>query len=233
MERPKLLVLVRHGESMRNKAKDRKGVYFADDEARQAIRGIPDHKIDLTSEGVRQAQLTGMGLREDFGTFDYAYHSGYARTIQTLAGIMEAYSPSERADMKVRANPFIRERDSGHAYDMTKAEAEKSFPYLKEHWDTYGGFFARPPGGESLAQVVERVYLFLGMLFRDRARQKVLVTTHGGTKRCFRYLLERWNYEQALNWDGGVAPHNCGVTVYRYSPADRRLVLADYNKIYY
>ena len=35
----------------------------------------------------------------------------------------------------------------------TKEEAEKSFPWLREYWETFGGFFARPPGGESLADV--------------------------------------------------------------------------------
>ena len=53
---------------------------------------------------------------------------------------------------------------------------------------------ARPPGGESLADVVARVHTFLGTLFRDRGGQKILVVTHGGTIRCFRFLLERWGY---------------------------------------
>ena len=30
----------------------------------------------------------------------------------------------------------------------------------------------------------------------------VAVVTHGGTLRCFRYLLERWDYEQATTWNG-------------------------------
>ena len=94
--------------------------------------------------------------------------------------------------MRVRQHLFLRERDAGWTYDMTTAEAEAAFPWLQGYWDTFGRFFARPPGGESFADVAERVYLFLGMLFRDRARQRVLVVSHGGTLRVFRYLLERW-----------------------------------------
>ena len=60
---------------------------------------------------------------------------------------------------------FIRERDSGYAYDMTEEEAKKQFPWMEEYWKTFGGFFAVPPGGESYAQVAQRIYLFLDTIF--------------------------------------------------------------------
>lgn len=230
MERPALLVLVRHAESGRNKAKGG-STYFADDAARRTVRGVPDHLIPLTPEGVTQAERTGVAVRERFGAFDYAYHSGYRRTTETLDGLLTAYPPDEREKVRVRTNPFIRERDPGYTYDMTTAEAEAAFPWLADYWRTFGGFFAQPPGGESLAQVAQRVHLFLNMLFRDHAGQRVLVVTHAGTLRCFRYLLEHWTYEQALDWPPGESPVNCGVTVYRYDPDRGRLALAEYNTV--
>lgn len=229
--RPALLVLVRHAESARNAAK-KDATYFADENARSKIKGIGDHKIALTKEGVAHAKRTGAALKKRFGTFDYAYTSGYRRTEETLEGLLRAYTPKERRALKVRRNPFIRERDPGYTYDMTQAEAERHFPYLREYWQTFGGYMARPPGGESLAQVSERVYLFLNSLFRDRAGQKVLVVTHGGTLRCFRALLERWGYEQATSWPKGQSPKNCGVTTYRLGEKSGRLELEDYNKVY-
>jgi len=232
MDRPSLLVVVRHGESERNQVK-RGSVYFADDEARQNLKGIPDHKIPLTADGVRQAELTGIALRDKFGHFDYAYHSGYLRTIQTLNGILRGYPKAEKKLIKVRSNLFIRERDPGYAYDMTKTEAERFFPFLNEYWQTFGGFFAHPMGGESLAQVAERVYLFLNMLFRDRCGEKTLVVTHGGTIRSFRFLLEHWDYGQAEKWPPGQSPKNCGVTVYRYNKKQARLVLDQYNTVFW
>jgi probable phosphoglycerate mutase len=158
------------------------------------------------------------------------------RTICIIPGIsgrFEAYSEAERARINVRSNPFIRERDTGYAYDMTKAETEAAFPWLQEHWDTFGGFFARPPGGESLADVASRVYTFLNMLFRDRAGQVVFVVTHGGALRAFRFLLERWTYDQALSWPDGESPCNCGITDYRYDPGLGRLTLQSYNVAYW
>ena len=83
--------------------------------------------------------------------------------------------------MPVRHHLFVRERDAGHAYDMTDAEAQAAFPWLQEDWTTFGPFFARPPGGETLADVIERVYAFLQKLTRTMAGKRVLVVTHGGT----------------------------------------------------
>jgi broad specificity phosphatase PhoE len=227
--RPALLVLVRHAESMRNRAK--KGTtYFADEEARKHVKGIPDHRIPLTAEGHRQAALTGVTLRARFGAPDYVYHSGYLRTKETVDGMLGAYDPDERARIRVRQNPFIRERHAGYTYDMTEAEAEAAFPWLRDYWRTFGDFFAQPPGGESLVKAIERIYLFNSMLFRDRVGQKVFVVTHGGMIRCFRFLLEHWEYEQALKWPPGEAPQNCGLTVYARSD-EGRLVLREHNTV--
>ncbi|GAA0739983.1 histidine phosphatase family protein [Dactylosporangium roseum] len=229
---PSLLVLVRHAESARNQAK-KGSVYFADDAARQVVRGVPDHLIELTPDGHKQAAQTGHGIRERFGTFDYVYTSGYARTVQTAEDILSAYGSDERRQMKVKADLFIRERDPGFAYDMTTGEAEAAFPWLNEYWQTFGGFMARPPGGESLADVTGRVHTFLSDLFRERVGQKVMVVTHGGTLRCFRFLLEDWSYSQAHKWPGGQSPANCGVTTYRSAGAGQPLELEEYNQVYW
>ena len=232
IDRPRRLVLIRHGESRRNAAK--KGeTYFADEAARALIRGVPDHKIPLTDLGHEQARKTGPPLFARFGVPDYFYHSGYQRTRETLEGVLSGYPEHLRPDIRVRENMFIRERDSGYSYDMTTEEAERDFPWLREHWKTNGGFLARPPGGESLADVTARVYTFLSTIFRDRAGQTVFVATHGGTLRCFRYLLERWTYAQAEHWPPGQSPKNCGVTVYEYDDSLGRLVLREYNTVYW
>jgi len=229
--KPSLLVIVRHAESARNHAK-KGSVYFADDAARRVVRGTPDHLIALTDDGHKQAEQTGAAVRERFGTFDAVYHSGYTRTIQTAEGILAAYTAEERARMPVRTDLYIRERDAGYTYDMTTAEAEQAFPWLNEYWRTFGGFFARPPGGESLADVVTRVNTFLEAVERAHAGEKVLVVTHGGTIRCLRFALDRWDYERALGWPDGQEPANCGVTTYRPDSGDA-LALVDYNQVYW
>jgi broad specificity phosphatase PhoE len=228
--RPALLVLVRHAESLRNRAKQ-DSTYFGDDDARATVRGIPDHKIDLTPEGWEHAVRLGKKIRERFGCFDYIYTSGYLRTNRTREGILAAYTKKERGAMHLRQRIEIRERDPGYTYEMTEEEAERHFPYLRDYWNTFGGFMAVPPGGESIAQMCSRVELFLDMIFRNRGRQKVLIITHGGTLRCFRTLLEHWEYDQAEKWPPSQAPANCGVTTYEFDHSTNRLELREYNSI--
>lgn len=229
--RPALLVFVRHGQSARQVAKKRNR-YFLDDESRRPVQGIPDWQISLTEEGERQSTLTGQGLRAAFGAFDYIYHSGYRRAEDTAARILDAYSKDERGEMRLRVNPFIRERDAGYTYDMTTAEAEAAFPWLEQYWNTFGPWFARPPGGESLADVANRVYTFLNMLFRDRAGKRVLVVTHGGTLRCFRFLLERWTFDQVARELETYRTPNCCVTSYCFDAASGRLQLDRLNDVF-
>jgi broad specificity phosphatase PhoE len=222
--RPALLVLVRHGQSQRNIVK-KQNRFYLDDESRKAVKGVPDHLIELTDEGRRQARETGVVVRQTYGTFDYVVHSGYARTVQTLDEMLQAYTAEERARMPVRHHLFVRERDGGHAYDMTDAEAQAAFPWLQEYWNTFGPFFARPPGGESLAEVCERVYAFLQKLTRMMAGKRVLVVSHGGTIWCFRYVLERWTYEEAERRFMAESVGNCSVTSYRFNAGSGRLEL--------
>jgi broad specificity phosphatase PhoE len=229
-ERPAQLIFIRHAESTRNEVK-RGTTYFADEDARRTVKGIPDYKIPLTEKGKAQAQQTGVCLRERFGVPDFIYHSGYLRTEQTLEEILKAFPKDEQAQIDIRMNQFIRERDPGYAYDMTTEEAETAFPWLREHWSTFGGYFTRPPGGESLSDASQRVYTFLNTLFRDRAGKRVWVVLHGGTLRVVRFLLERWDYEQALKWPEGQNPENCGITVYNYDEEKGRLVLLEYNTV--
>ena len=184
--RPALLVLIRHGQSLRNAAK-RGNLYFPDPDAREGLRGQPDHLTPLTDVGWTQAREAGLLLQQRHGVFDYLYHSGYQRTLQTAEGLLSAYPLNERERIRVRHNLFLREREVGYTFDMTTDEVDAAFPWLQEYWETFGRFFARPPGGESLADVAQRVYMFLGMLFRDRAHQRVLCVCHGGTMRMFRF----------------------------------------------
>jgi broad specificity phosphatase PhoE len=231
-DRPSLLVFVRHAESARNVAK-KGNTFFLDDESRKAVQGVADHRVPITDEGRRQAELTGRALRAEFGAFDYVYHSGYRRTQETADHLLAAFPAEEREAMRVRHHLFLRERDAGWTYDMTTAEAEAAFSWLQGYWDTFGRFFARPPGGESLADVAARVYLFLGMLFRERARQRVLVVSHGGTLRVFRYLLERWTHDEFLErWASEPVP-NCAVTSYAFDPTAARLMLRGLNVVHW
>ncbi len=230
MDRPSQLVLIRHGQSLRNEAIKHQ-VYFPDLESMAPVKGIPDHEIPLTEFGMSQAQQTGEGMIKLFGLPDYVYHSGYKRTIQTMEGVLDVWGKDMQKKVRIRMNPFIYERRPGYTYDMTKTEVDRNFPWFEAHYAMLGGYFAQPPGGESMAEVVGRVYNFINMLFRDRAGQKVWVVLHGGTLKAMRFILERWSFEQGARWPEGQSPKNCSITCYEYDATEKRLDLQGHNVV--
>lgn len=232
IERPALLVIVRHAESERNVAK-KGNVYFPDEESAACVKGVPDHETPITQKGAMQAWITGRYIRRRFGTFDVVYDSGYLRTEQTRDQILRAYTSEERERMKLRTSDRIRERDTGYAYDMTIEEAHRYFPWIKEYFKEFGYFYARPPGGESQSDVCERVYRFIGTLFAMRAGKKVLVVTHGGTARAFRYNLEKWTGKMYVEKIKEAELKNCGLIVYRYNHETGRLELEEHGTTFW
>jgi probable phosphoglycerate mutase len=210
---PELLVLVRHGQSDRNVAKAGH-VFFPDEESRAAFAGVPERQAALTELGWQQARALGVRLREEHERFDLVLHSGYRRTRETAEALLEAWPVDARAAMVVGEDPLLSERDAGHAVNMTTAEAREAFPWLAEYWRTTGPLFARPPGGESIADVAARVRLFLRSREAEFASRRVLLVTHNGTLRAFRSVLEGWTsdeFEQHLRGDGHA---NCAVLAY-------------------
>lgn len=226
------LVLVRHGESEYNAARAG-NPYFLTEEAVRPVKGIPDHKIALTAKGRMQATITGQWLIETFGMFDVVYHSNYLRTIETAANIVSLYSKQMQAMIRVRGDSRLRERQPGYSFHMTKAEVDRHFPYFEEYLRTTGYFYAIPPGGESQAQVCDRVFLSIGRWFQYYAGQHMFVSGHAGTIRDIRYCLEKWTpdqYEQSVTERPG---HNCGVWVYKFDENTKRLELVVEDRVCY
>lgn len=220
---PKLLVLVRHGESLLQTAKDGQP-YLPSEAAAEIIRPRPDHEIPLTELGKQQALQTGEWLRQRFGVFDAVYHSGYTRTIETTSALVHAYPPEELTQMRFYESYLIREREIGYTYRMTAEEVAKHFPWYSGHVETFGEFYSRPPGGQSQADLCDQVARFLDELNRFQAGRKVLLVTHGGTIRALRFNLEHWTasgYVQSLH----DRPRNAGVTVYQANSAGTKLEL--------
>jgi probable phosphoglycerate mutase len=213
-ESPSLLVVARHAESTRNVAKAGQ-VFFPDPEARRGLEGEADHHAGLTDAGREQAAAFGQRLAADFGAFDLVYHSGYRRARETAELALEAMAQSQSPAPAVRESIFLRERDAGYTFNMTTAEAEAAFPWLQEYWRTVGPFYARPPGGESLADVAGRVQLFFESCERQLAGKRVLLVTHAGVVRMVRFLLEGWTVDEAPARWRAESVGNASLVAYR------------------
>jgi broad specificity phosphatase PhoE len=212
---PGLLVLIRHGESLRNTMVE-KGTPFITEEGKKlltSLGALADHKIPLTDAGKAQAVSAGAGVKARFGVPDELVHSGFVRTESTTGGILTAYTPEERARISVRRDYRMRERNPGWLITATKAEAGGRYPWLQTYWDETGDYFAVPPGGESLAMATDRIRPFHDDLFAGPKGRKTFVVAHGNSIRCLRGLIEDLSWEQfeKMRW-----PPNCGVVAYRF-----------------
>lgn len=233
MNTPKLLVLVRHADSLANKAK-MGDAYVAESNA-NLIRGISDHDIPLTEFGHWQAVMTGPELRDKYGIFDAVYDSGYVRAVDTRLAAMRAYPTDELARMEMLQSYLIRERERGYTFDMTREEATRHFPWLQSYYETNGHFYTRAPGGQSHADMCTQLDWFRAKEFPQWAGKKVAIFTHGHTIRAFRFLLEGWTpeYYHDLMCQGGCVTDNCGVTEYRYDETSQKLELQSFNQVYW
>ncbi|ANL34540.1 MULTISPECIES: histidine phosphatase family protein [Rhizobium] len=177
------LFLVRHGESLGNI-----------DE--RAYRQFGDHSVPLTQWGYRQALEAGCvitsylrGLPDDGFQKLRIWYSPFLRTRQSKDALLNALPEDFVGD--VREDYLLREQDFGlftEIYDQ--AERKQKFPEEFEKWarlrSNSGKFYARPPDGESRADVAQRVRLFLQTVMRDGENDdhNIAIVGHGVTNRA-------------------------------------------------
>jgi broad specificity phosphatase PhoE len=177
--RPRRIILIRHAQSEANN--DPK-VYIEK----------PDHRHGLTSEGKAQAmkageRLAGLLKSDPFGVFV----SPYLRTIQT-ANI--ALTVLQRPPQFLNQDPRLREQDYGLMQSVEENQQRRQERAL------YGRFFYRFPGGESGADVFDRMSAFLETLHRrfedDQFPPNILLFTHGFAMKCFLMRWHHWTVDQ-------------------------------------
>ena len=162
------LVLLRHGESQWNKE--------------NRFTGFTD--VDLSEKGVEEAKAAGVSLKDI--RFDQVYTSTLKRAYHTAELAMAAAGQTV---------PFIRhddlrERDYGDLTGLNKDEMRKKFGEEQVHiWRR--SYDVRPPGGESLQDVVARVTpYYTEHILKDLAAGKnVLLAAHGNTLRAVLIIL--------------------------------------------
>jgi len=222
---PDLLAIVRHGQSERNLAKEQAKAPGA-----EVVWGSTVRDVDtpLTALGVRQAIATGQFLR-DKSNFDAIFSSPYMRTLQTSQHISQQLAVAPRLVLEER----IREIEFGILDGLTHDGVRQRYPDEWARREREGKYWYRPPGGESRPDVALRVHSFLGTLTRDYRQKNVLVVCHSVVVLIFRRLLERWDEAKYMEVDREDDVLNCGVTMYRYDAAARRLSLDCYNNVCY
>jgi len=225
---PDKIILIRHGESLRNVRKEQaKG----DSNMLMWADGLRDQDTPLTENGVRQAQAVGEYLKKAETTVDALFVSPYLRTRQTADGILTAYDGQGEQAVRPRriVEERIREIEFGVLDGLTHEGIQVKYPDEVARRQREGKYWYRPPGGESRPDVALRVHSFLGTLTRDYRRQTVLVVAHSVVVLCFRRLLERWGEDEYLLIDREDDVKNCSLTTYVCK--DNHMVLEQYNLV--
>lgn len=155
-----MLYIVRHGETSFNK------------------RGLMCGNINahLTESGKLVALALGDKLSHV--KFDAAFRSPMYRTEETISCILQ----KNPFPVAVTVDPRIRERDYGYL----EGETHKTQPEFNMRWHI--DYDADRLKMESLDSLFSRVGSFMRFLKENYKGKNVLVVTHSGTIRAFRYL---------------------------------------------
>lgn len=179
---PTDLVFVRHGETVWN--------------SQGRWQGWLDSP--LTERGVAQARTAGEELRGE--EFCAAYSSDAKRAIDTARIICEGRGLEPVPD---RA---LRERFYGEYEGLNADEIQERLPgtrYMagrdtREEW--------RPPDGETMREVRDRLAPYLEQVVRAHAGKRVLLVTHSGVLRTVDSIVRGLPFDEI--WDR-VPPNAC------------------------
>ncbi len=203
------LILVRHGESMGNVARERAEAAAAD--VIDIDQRDPD--VPLSELGLQQAQALGCWLAE----LDPAerpvevWSSPYRRAVQTAG---EALTTGGLA-LPIRRDERLRDRELGILDLLTSSGVRNRYPEeaVRRRW--LGKLYYRPPGGESWSDVALRLRSFLADLERRDPGGPLLVVCHDAVILLFRYVLENLDEDALFELARTGSIRNASITVLR------------------
>lgn len=225
MGMPKNLFIVRHGQSEWNLAK--KQFEKTNDESFFSDEFLELHESQyrLTDLGVEQAKKAGVWLSEkEFTAFDRMLVSNNVRAMQTAAHL-NLKNPSWMIDFN------LRERDGG-LFNVIKPSKRTSHYADQQKFYNKQPFLFRPPQGESIADVCQRIKVVLDTLARECDGKNVIVVCHGHVMRAFRIILERMSLQKSnellLAKEEWARVPNCSIVHYtRENPFDGKHEISD------
>lgn len=186
------LILVRHGQSEGNLA--------AESAERDRLERIAvparDPDVELSELGREQATAVGRWLSDlpEDERPSIVWTSPYRRARETAAITLEV----AETELAVRVDERLRDRDMGITDMLTGAGIRAKYPEEAERREWIGKFYYRPPGGESWADVAQRVRAVLTDIANSEQRDCVLVTAHDVVILMFTYVAEGLDEEAVL-----------------------------------
>jgi len=158
---------VRHAESQANLDRDEIAHGWRDAYPR-SLQDERDADLRLTARGVEQARVTGRYLAANLDAFDACYVSPWLRTRHTFDHLLAAYPAEQRDTMRAatRYEERLRDYEQGIVTRLTHAQIVARYPEEARRRATDGPYYYRPAGGESWADISQRLAPVLDALAR-------------------------------------------------------------------
>lgn len=223
---PASLVIVRHGESAGNVARE-----FAEAQGHPFIDiAMRDMDVPLSDLGERQAHAIGiwiatLGRRAP----TVVLASPYVRAERTASIALAAAG----LDIPLVLDERLREREFGVLDRLTKAGIQERYPDQVEARARIGKFYHRPPGGESWCDVALRVRSLLDSVTREHSGKRVLIVAHQVVILLFRYVIEHLSEAEVLRISREIDLANCSVTTFKVDRSNPHgMTLERFNEVF-
>jgi broad specificity phosphatase PhoE len=202
------LILVRHGESEGNVAREAAEAEQAD----EILIDRRDPDVALSSRGRSQAEAVGRWLGDLAAEArpGVAWTSPYTRARQTADLALDTAA----LRLPLHIDERLRDRELGILDRLTSRGVTARYPDEARRRRYLGKMYYRPPGGESWADMALRLRSFLADLDLDRAHEAGcgLVVCHDAVILVLRYILEELTEKQVLDIAAGQSLGNGSVT---------------------
>ena len=194
----KNILLIRHGQSEWNKL--------------NLFTGFKN--VDLTKQGVEEAIKASENFKELGIKFDLVYTSVLSRAQKTSKIILKELGQHEelKKNSKIIEHIALNERDYGDLTGLDKKETADKYGDEQVHkWRR--GYSDRPPGGESLEDVVSRVKSYYDSeilpQIHSELNSNILIAAHGNSLRALLLVMNVYKIEEinSVELSTGVPIH--------------------------
>lgn len=175
----KNILLIRHGQSEWNKL--------------NLFTGFKN--IELSSQGVEEANKAGQNFKELELKFDLVFTSELKRAQDTAKIILENLDQLDdlNSKNKIIESFNLNERDYGDLTGLDKKETAEKFGDEQVHkWRR--GYSDQPPNGESLEDVVNRVKTYFDSdilpSINNSENNNILIAAHGNSLRALLIVMK-------------------------------------------
>jgi broad specificity phosphatase PhoE len=201
------MILVRHGESEGNVAREAAEAERAD-EIRVDQR---DPDVPLSPRGRSQAQALGRWIGElrDDRRPAVVWSSPYVRAVETADLALGAAGLS----LPIHLDERLRDRELGVLDRLTYRGVGARYPDEAARRRYLGKLYYRPPGGESWSDMALRLRSFLADARHGTGPARALIVCHDAVILLLRYVLEELTEKQLLDVAAQHSLGNASVTL--------------------